>query len=301
MNKNIFVGMNAWSQLFFFCTFAFVGYILAILLTSIVTLFLFQGLPFTELMQSPAFIRVSQSIAAVCIFLIPSLAFAYLFQNGKEFLKLKIQPSLTLILVVVVLMIAVQPAVNAVGYYNQQMLLPEFMSSVEEWMKAKEKSTEALLNLCFEDKSTGSFIGNFLVMAVLAGIVEEFFFRGCLQQILGRIFPNKHIAVWLTTFVFSAIHLQFYGFIPRLLLGAMLGYLFVWSGSIWLPILAHIVNNAGVVVFTHIYIDTPQYDDFQNIGAGDNSVFGILSAIISLSILFFIYKDTQKKQKKILV
>lgn len=301
MKRELFRSMNAWSQLFFFCASAFVGYIFAILLTSIISLFLFQGVALAEIMQSPSFLRLSQTIAAVCVFLLPSFIYAYLFHDGgiKYFSSDK-HISFTIALSVIVLMIVVQPAVNIIGHYNQQMILPDFMASVEEWMRGKEKSTEEILNLCFRDKGVGSFIANLLVIAVLAGIVEEFFFRGCLQKIIEKIVVNKHAAVWIAAFIFSAIHLQFYGFFPRLLLGALLGYLFVWSGSIWLPVLAHVLNNALVVVFTHIYIDTPQYNDFQNIGVG-NSILGVLSVTISLIVMSFIYKITQRGRNRELV
>lgn len=290
MDKYLFKGMNAWSQIFFFCSFAFIGYIVAILLTSIVSLFLFKGVFLSELMQSATFIRLSQMIAAVCVFLIPSLLFTRIFYKGSHFLKQKNSISFLLILGVTILMFILQPGINIIGHFNQQIVLPDFMASVEDWMRSKEKSSESIVNICFADKSIGGYIGNLLIIAVLAGIVEEFFFRGCLQQVLEKIVLNKHIAIWVTAFVFSAVHLQFYGFFPRLLLGAMLGYLFVWTGSIWAPVLAHVLNNAIVVVLTQVYIGTPQYEDIRKIGVEDSSLIGISSIVGSLFLLFFIYK-----------
>ncbi|TAF81977.1 MAG: CPBP family intramembrane metalloprotease, partial [Sphingobacteriales bacterium] len=87
-----------------------------------------------------------------------------------------------------------------------------------------------------------------LMIAILPAIGEELFFRGTIQNIFTALFKNPHVAVWLTAILFSAIHLQFYGFLPRMFLGALFGYLFIWGKSIWLPILGHFLNNGFAVI-----------------------------------------------------
>ena len=93
---------------------------------------------------------------------------------------------------------------------------------------------------------------NLVVMAVVPAIGEEFLFRGLLQRLFTSFFKNRHASIWVTAAIFSAIHMQFYGFLPRMMIGAMLGYMLVWSGSIWVPVTAHFINNALAVIFSYI-------------------------------------------------
>lgn len=295
MNRALFKGMGGWEQLLFFCFLAFIGYIAAIMLISVTPLFITKDIPLVQLMQSAAFVRISQAAVGICVFLIPSLAFVYLFDETPSCYLKGGKVDSTLVVMVVLLIAIVQPFVNAIGYLNELIRLPESLSSVEVWMKEKEMSAESIVNLCFQDKGIMNFVYNLLVIAVLAGVAEEFFFRGCMQRIIGKIVLNKHVAIWLTAFIFSAIHLQFYGFFPRLLLGAILGYLFIWSGSIWVPILTHILNNAIVVIFMQMDLNTPQYDIISKIGVEEYLGISILSLVVSCIILLGIYMKYKKR------
>ncbi len=295
MNRALFKGMGGWEQLLFFCFLAFIGYIAAIMLISVTPLFIPKDIPLVQLMQSAAFVRISQAAVGICVFLIPSLAFVYLFDETPSCYLKGGKVDSTLVVMVVLLIAIVQPFVNAIGYLNELIRLPESLSSVEVWMKEKEMSAESIVNLCFQDKGIMNFVYNLLVIAVLAGVAEEFFFRGCMQRIIGKIVLNKHVAIWLTAFIFSAIHLQFYGFFPRLLLGAILGYLFIWSGSIWVPILTHILNNAIVVIFMQMDLNTPQYDIISKIGVEEYLGISILSLVVSCIILLGIYMKYKKR------
>jgi membrane protease YdiL (CAAX protease family) len=91
-----------------------------------------------------------------------------------------------------------------------------------------------------------------LMLAIIPALGEELIFRACFQKVLGRWTGNYHLAIWLSAIIFSSIHFQFYGFFPRMFLGALFGYLLVWSGSIWLPILAHFLNNGMAVVGAYV-------------------------------------------------
>lgn len=296
MNRDIFKAMGGWEQLLFLCFFAFIGYIAAIISVSIISPLIFNGLSPAEMMQSVSFVRISQLIVAASVFLLPSLVFAYLFaEKPSQFLMVKSTGSLFILIFAILLVVVIQPFVNAVGYLNEQITLPDSMSSIQNWMKEKEESSQSIINLCFEDKSFISLVCNILVIAVMAGIAEEFFFRGCMQRIFEKIVLNSHLAIWLTAFIFSAVHLQFYGFLPRLLLGAMLGYLFVWSRSIWVPVLIHVLNNAIIVIFMQINLDTPQYEIIQNLGVERYIWISILSLSASLITLLFIYKGYKKR------
>lgn len=115
-------------------------------------------------------------------------------------------------------------------------------------MQAKEQEMETLVNLLINEVGIIAFISNILVIALLAALTEEFLFRGAIQRIIEKWTANYHIVIWTAAIVFSAIHLQFYGFVPRMLLGAYFGYLLYWTKSIWAPVLAHFINNAVAVI-----------------------------------------------------
>lgn len=117
-----------------------------------------------------------------------------------------------------------------------------------EWVGQLEGDSEAVLWQMLGEPTVGSLVVGLLIVAVLAGFSEELYFRAGLQRLLQTRPMSAHAAVWITAVVFSAFHLQFYGFIPRLLLGAWFGYLALWSGTVWLPVAAHVLNNATVVV-----------------------------------------------------
>jgi len=140
------------------------------------------------------------------------------------------------------------PMVSLTGYFNSQIHLPESMAAIEEWIKSTEEIAEALIQQLIAEKGVVAFIINFFVIAVVAGVTEEFLFRGALQHIMLQKIKNHHMAIWIVAILFSAIHLQFYGFIPRMLLGAYLGYLVYWTKNIWVPVFAHLIHNAAAFI-----------------------------------------------------
>lgn len=296
MNNNLLKNMGSWERLFFLCFFAFVGYIVSILCISIASQLLAKGLSPSQMMQSATFVRVSQAIVGMGVFLIPSLVFIYLFESKKVYSlrNLRFASPMGLVLIIL-LVIIVQPFVESIGELNKQIALPDSFISVENWMKEKETSAQSIVDLCFENKGISSFICNLLIIAVLAGVAEELFFRRCMQRTFEKIVLNSHMAIWLTAFIFSAVHLQFYGFFPRLLLGAMLGYLFVWSRNIWVPILVHILNNAVVVILMQMDFAISPYETIRDSGGGAYIGISVSSFVGTLIILRIIYKRYNKK------
>lgn len=145
-------------------------------------------------------------------------------------------------------MFLISPAITLTALLNKQMVLPSFMAPVENWMKAQEALAEQLTNTLLAGDGLMNILANLLVIAAVAGITEEFLFRGALQRIIGKWTSNHHIVIWTAAIIFSAFHMQFYGFLPRMLLGAYFGYLLYWSRNIWIPVFAHFVNNAFAVI-----------------------------------------------------
>lgn len=137
--------------------------------------------------------------------------------------------------------------------WNQNLEFPKFLSGFESWAKSTEEKLAELTMFLTKFDTVGQFILAFIVIAVLPAIGEEIVFRGMIQNDFYRATRNAHISIWMSAILFSAIHLQFYGFIPRMLLGALFGYLYYWSGNLLMPILAHFVNNGFTVVAMYFY------------------------------------------------
>ncbi len=203
------------------------------------------------------------------MFLVPSIILAWLFsKQPANYLQLhRLNPS-HVPLVILVMFVAV-PAINLMLIWNQQMQLPPGLSGIESWMKDSEdnamKITEALLDM----HSTGDMFYNLVIIALLPAIGEELLFRGILQRLFGELTRNLHLSILITSIIFSAIHMQFYGFLPRMMLGMLFGYLLYWTGSLWVPMLAHFVNNGAAVVFAWIATQKEMPFDQDTIGTLD--------------------------------
>jgi membrane protease YdiL (CAAX protease family) len=136
-------------------------------------------------------------------------------------------------------------------YWNSQMVLPEFLSVVEQWMRDMETQLMELTVFLTDFQSIPELLTGILVIGVFAGVGEELFFRGLIQPKMQVYFRSPHWGIWVTAFIFSAIHAQFFGFFPRLFLGALFGYLYHYTGSLFYPILGHILNNALTLLLVY--------------------------------------------------
>lgn len=197
---------------------------------------------------------ITQGFASVGMFILPPLALG-LFdkRNTLEYFDRRGSVSPILFVLAFLITLSFGPVTEWLGILNQQLSLPASLSGLEQWMQSMEAQMEEMTIKLLSDTSSSGFLINLLVIAVIAAVGEELLFRGCLQRIFQDWFGNPHLAIWVVAILFSAIHLQFYGFLPRLALGAVFGYLFFWSGNLWLPIFAHFINNAAVLVSTYIY------------------------------------------------
>ncbi len=153
---------------------------------------------------------------------------------------------------VIALVISFGVADSAIIEWNQNIHFPDFLKFFETWARAKEDEMATMTKLLTQFHSFGEFVTGFLVIAVIAGVCEEMLFRGIIQSELYRGTNNIHVAIWISAFLFSVIHFQFFGFVPRLLLGALFGYLYYWSGNIFVPMFAHLVNNGFSVIMVYL-------------------------------------------------
>jgi membrane protease YdiL (CAAX protease family) len=145
-------------------------------------------------------------------------------------------------------------AINSVFIeWNANFVFPEFLKEFGDWARSRESLAEELTRFFTTFNSTGDFLVGVFVIALLPAIGEELVFRGMLQPEIFRAIGNHHVAIWASAFIFSAFHMQFFGFIPRIFLGALFGYLYLWSGNLLIPMIAHFVNNGFSVLMMYLY------------------------------------------------
>ena len=137
--------------------------------------------------------------------------------------------------------------------WNAGLTLPDFLKGFEEWAREKENAAEAITTFLTNFESSGELFLAIFVIAVLPGIGEELVFRGLLQKEFIKAGANVHLSIWIAGILFSTMHMEFFGFVPRMLLGALFGYLYYWSGSLSLAMLAHFINNGVSVVALYFY------------------------------------------------
>ena len=156
-----------------------------------------------------------------------------------------------------------------------------------------------MFELIITGKTFGAMLFNLFMIAVLPAIGEEFIFRGVFQKILYNLIKNNHLAVWMTAFIFSAIHLQFYGFIPRLILGLAFGYLFLWSRTIWLPVIAHFVNNAVPTIGA--WLSGPEnYSNIVDVPLW-KQLLGLPVPIIICTLILIYFRNKSKTVQNIII
>lgn len=268
-------GFSARLFLFFF---VFVFCFLAGLLTGI-ELF---GDSMTLDLRSFKWLQLVQSVFS---FVLPPLVFASMCsERPLAFLGMRTAPALRPALLVVLAMLVAVPCINLLAWLNDQLTFPAFMSGVEARLRLLEQQAALQTDRLLLAHNVGGLFANLVVLALVPALGEEMFFRGGLQRLFGDLRPGVW-TVWLAAFVFSAVHMQFFGFVPRLLMGAFFGYLLLWSGNLWLPVLAHFVNNAGVVLFRYLQGRGHALPDLDTIGTGSGWWIGVLSAVAFVAVL----------------
>lgn len=203
-------------------------------------------------------------------------------------------PDLNLWVGIALLVIGFMPFDGLFIEWNKNIQLPESMKAIELWMKTSEDAAAELTTFLTAFNTPVRFAVGMLVVAVAAGASEELLFRGVLQNLLFKTWKNPHWAIWVAAFWFSFIHFQFYGFVPRMLLGAMFGYLYYWTKNLWVSMFAHFVNNGFTLLMVYLYqinvtkTDIEKVEDVPTIGA-------MMSFIITVGILYWVYKFHRKE------
>lgn len=240
-------------------------------------------------------LKILQLCESIGMFMMPPLVLAY-FWGEKPFDYLHLEKKMrgSDAGFVILFMVLIIPFVNLLSDFNQQLVLPKELAGLETWMKATEMKASQLTEKLLYMNNVQSLFFNIFLIAMIPAIGEELFFRGLLQRVF-LSWKSAVMAIWLTAFVFSAIHLQFYGFLPRLLLGAFFGYLLVWSGTLWLPILAHFTNNLLAVVFFYLKQNGFLTINMDTIGAGNTLWLGYVSGALAIVLIFLLKERLRLK------
>ena len=253
-----------------------------------------------EIPGAIAALKFLQGLSQVGTFIIPPLIFVVLTQSKsiKSYFRFRDVKNKDTWLWSFAGVFTIVPLIGVLTHWNMDMNLPDYLSGVENWMKQREETSAELMKSFLEVSSTKGLFINLLIIAVLPALGEELLFRGGIQQILRQLVKNKHLAIIFTAILFSAFHMQFYGFMPRFVLGLLLGYAFYLSGNIGIPILIHFVNNAFSVMVAYLYNNEVLAQNYDEIGVTTKIVPVVLSLVLTIYILYRI--RTNEKEQSII-
>lgn len=288
--RDIFLKSNSAGKLIFLLVFMAISLLILTFLGTLLAIPLF-GIGFFEIQESLDggfqngnihLLRYFLAVQNIAMFLVPAIMANYLVMNRDQaFLARRYRMNYILpSLLVIGILVTSIPLISWLIQFNERMVLPEFMKAIEQKMLSMEAERGDMTNRMMEMDSYAVLALNILLMAVVPAIGEEFFFRGAVQSIFKKWSGNEHVAILITAIIFSAIHMQFYGFLPRFFLGVLFGYIFFMTGSIWLTVLAHFVNNAMSVIL--VFMLSRQVDSVTEL-AGDDSQIPV--SLVMLSIL----------------
>lgn len=255
--------------------------------------------------QTTASLKWLQLVQTMATFLLPPVLCAWIWDTNHRpmaWLKLHKTTHWKFYLLAIAIMVCAIPGINLLADLNSRIELPESLDSIEQFLKQQEEAAAVLTERFLKADDIGILLLNIGLMALLPALSEELSFRGTLQQIITNGEGNKakvHVAIWVTAFIFSAIHMQFYGFIPRMLMGALFGYMFVWSGSLWIPVVMHFTNN-GIAVLAYYFIgeDMVGKNYADTIGAGTTWWLGVISLLTVGVLLWITFRDLREYDRR---
>lgn len=288
-------------QLLMLLLFTIAGLVIG-LIASVIVLLIFYGTAGLGVLNGLAeandkyinILRISQVLTTGFLFILPPLWLARTEKTRiSNFYGFK-KPQLLLVGIVILIMIFSMPLMEWIGLLNEKMKLPEMLKPVENWMRNKENEAMKMTILLLKVNHIWDLFINICIIALLPAIAEEFIFRGAVQRSFNRMFNNPHVAIWVTAIIFSAIHLQFFGFLPRMVLGAAFGYIYLWTGSLWYTMLAHFLNNAYAVCLAwYMQVHHMPLNNLDN-----SSNFSWYQYVISLILTIFLLKLLQYKTQQ---
>ncbi len=300
-----FRGMGSWSQLIFaafviivsFLVFLIVGLVTAIPVVGAGNLIDILSTGTFDNSEAIALLKYFQVVQAIGLFVVPPFVIAYLYEgNVSKYLNLDNGFNFKTLILAILSIMVLMPFIGFVGEWNSQIELPEFMSGIEEWMRRMEESAAIMIEKFIKVETLGGLLFNIFMIAVIPALGEEFLFRGVIQKIFTNMTKNYHWGIWISAAIFSAFHMQFLGFIPRMLLGALFGYMLVWSGSMWLPVLGHFINNLiGVLALHAQNLDNESTSQMGEFVENMPVHWGVALFSLALTILLLIAMKNESK------
>ena len=239
-------------------------------------------------------LKYLQILQGIGLFILPALFIAILFfEKGPLQFGYHKGPSFVSIFWVLVIVFFGLPVINQLTAWNMSLKLPEFLSAIEDAMKRMEDSAALLTEAFLNTKSIWGLMVNLIMIAVIPAIGEELFFRGILQKFFIDWTKNPLRGVLIVAFLFSFFHLQFYGFLPRFYLGVLFGLMYYWSGTIWLPIIAHFINNGAAVLVYFFFGKEVVENNLDSVGTLESNWFlFFVSLFLVIVSLFQIYRQS---------
>lgn len=224
-------------------------------------------------------------------FIVPSLVFLYVStRNPRNFILWTHQFSIKNLLIVIAILLFIMPFINLLIVWNEGLHLPEFLSGVENMMRNMENAAALLTEAIVSMDSPMEYFYMVIIVAVLPAIGEELMFRGIIQRLFAQQFHSYHAGIWISAFFFSALHFQFFGFFPRLILGVIFGYLLVYSGNILYPMIGHFINNFASLTFAYLIQHGKIDESFDTIGANSEWLFILPGLAISAFLFYLLWK-----------
>jgi membrane protease YdiL (CAAX protease family) len=238
-----------------------------------------------------AFMKYLLIVQDISLFIIPSIIILKLMKPESEAKLTGFRvPQPKEVILLVILAFCLFPITSFTGKINEAMHLPDWLSGVEQWMIRQEDKSDNLTESLIAAKTFPVLLLNLFLIAVLPAVGEEFIFRGVFQKIFYQLFRSGHLAIWFSAILFSTLHFQFFGFIPRLILGLIFGYLFFWSGSLWMPVISHFVNNAFPVFLSYMQ-DKGNLNTQTDFPLCQHAITILLSVAVCMVILFYFRRN----------
>ncbi|MGA2822583.1 MAG: CPBP family intramembrane glutamic endopeptidase [Bacteroidales bacterium] len=299
--------LTPFTKIIFVLMLIIVGLILAVLCGLFLTMIQYHADPAKAVLlltndNDPSCIpllKEIQILQSIFLFIIPALIAGTLFERSSTgyFGMKKIPPGSILLMILIIMMVSL-PLISGMISLNEMMKLPASLGGMEKWMKETEDQAARITEKFLDVHSMGGLAVNMLMIAVIPAIGEELMFRGLFQRLLGEWFKNIHIAIFLAAFLFGAIHLQFYGLLPRMMLGVMFGYLYLWTGTLWAPIFAHFLNNGAAVLVSYLSNTGVIHADYEKFGSTDNVFLITGSALFTGVLLYATFIMSKKKNRE---
>ena len=241
-------------------------------------------------------IRILTIVQDILVFILPAILAAFVATRlPASLLTVNVRPRLFSVAMAIIILVTSMPAMELIIQWNNGIHLPESLRGIEEALRGMEEAASSSISALSGGNSVGDLIVSILIIGILTGIAEELFFRGALQNLFMTM-PKvkKHFVIWAVAVIFSFMHFQFFGFIPRVLLGAYFGYLIWWTGSVWVPIIAHAFNNSMVVLVSWLAVGNGSADAIDGTASltiGNDWITILLSVFVTILGIIIIRRD----------